>query len=125
MGIVIVLLFKCYFCIFVYFSVIILCSGIKIYNYIFVWMFYIFISLVLLMFVLILINYKGLCMLFVVSLVIIGCFLISYSELKIGEIVFYYGGILFFLFGVWVNGSFYYFFCKFIEKGIKIIYSSI
>ena len=125
MGIVIALLPKCHFCVLAYSSAITLCSGTKIYNHTPAWTSYISIGLALLTLALILINYKGLRTLLAASLVIIGCLLISYSELKTGEIAFYYGGTFSLLFGVWVNGSFYHFFRKFTEKGTKITHSSI
>ncbi len=123
-GVVIALLPKCHFCILAYSSAITLCSGTKIYNHSPAWTSYISIGLALLTLALILINYKGLRTLFAASLVIIGCLLISYSELKTGEIAFYYGGTFALLFGVWVNGSFYHFFRKFTEKRTEITHTS-
>lgn len=123
-GVLIVLLPKCHFCLLAYSSAITLCSGTKIYNHSPAWTSYISISLALLTLALVLINYKGLRTLFAASLVIIGCLLISYSELKTGEIAFYYGGTFALLFGVWVNGSFYHFFRKFTEKRTKITHTS-
>lgn len=124
MGVVIALLPKCHFCMLAYSSAITLCSGTKIYNHSPAWTSYISISLALLTLALILVNYKGLRTLLAATLVIIGCLLISYSELKTGEIAFYYGGTFALLFGVWVNGSFYHFFRKFTEKKREFTHTS-
>lgn len=124
-GILIALLPKCHFCLLAYSSAITLCSGTKIYNHSPGWTSYISIGLALITLFLILVNYKGIRTLLAATLVISGCLLISYSELKTGEIVFYYWGTFCLLFGVWVNGSFYYFFRRFILKKRQRLTSSV
>lgn len=114
-GLFIALLPKCHFCILAYSSAITLCSGTTLYHHTPIWTSYISVFLSLFTFLLVLWNFRGIRTIIAGFMVIVGCFLISYSELKTGELTYYYWGTVSLLTGVWVNGSFYYFFRKFMR----------
>ncbi|MCB9275152.1 MAG: hypothetical protein H6564_14005 [Lewinellaceae bacterium] len=110
MGILIVLLPKCPFCLLAYSSAITLCSGVKVYQHEPGWPSWISIGLASLTLALVLWNYKGRRTLFAAALILSGSYFILSSELQTGELAVYYLGAALLLSGVWVNGSFRYVF---------------
>lgn len=109
-GLLIVLLPKCPFCILTFSSAITLCSGAKIYQHAPGWASFISIGLAAATLALLAWNYKGRRTLAAAALVLVGSYFIISSELWTGELAEYYWGAFFLLLGVWVNGSFYFFF---------------
>ncbi|MCO6489891.1 MAG: hypothetical protein J5I98_15855 [Phaeodactylibacter sp.] len=109
-GLLIVLLPKCPFCILTFSSAITLCSGAKIYQHAPGWASFISIGLAAATLALLAWNYKGWRTLAAAALVLAGSYFIISSELWTGELAEYYWGAFFLLLGVWVNGSFYFFF---------------
>ena len=69
----------------------------------------------------ILLNYRGSRTWLAAALVLTGSFLIIRSELLTGDLTLYYYGVIALLFGIWVNGSFYYFLDKWIRPAFKSI----
>ncbi|MEZ4954140.1 MAG: hypothetical protein R2825_11240 [Saprospiraceae bacterium] len=118
-GVVIALLPKCPFCIMAYSSAITLCSGAKIYDHNPTWVSYISIVLAALTFFLILWNYKGRRTIASAAMILTGSYFILDSELRTGDFENYYWGVGSLLFGVWVNGSFGYFYRKYFGKESK------
>lgn len=109
-GILIAILPKCPFCIAAYSSAIVLCSGNKIYNQAPDWTNFISIGLAVLTLLMILFNFRGKRTWYAVGLVIVGSALIIRTELFTGALEEYYFGALALLLGVWLNGSFLYFY---------------
>ena len=109
-GLLIVLLPKCPFCILTFSSAITLCSGAKIYQHAPSWASFISIGLAALTLLLLAWNYKGRRTLGAAALVLLGSWFIISSELQTGELAEYYWGAFFLLLGVWMNGSFLFFF---------------
>ena len=114
-GLLIILLPKCPFCILTFSSAITLCSGAKIYQHAPGWASFISIGLAAATLLLLAWNYKGLRTIGAVSLVLLGSYFIISSELRTGELAEYYWGAFFLLLGVWMNGSFYFFFRKWVR----------
>ena len=120
-GLLIILLPKCPFCILTFSSAITLCSGAKIYQHAPGWASFISIGLAASTLLLLLWNYKGLRTIGAASLVLLGSYFIISSELWTGELAEYYGGAFFLLLGVWMNGSFYFFFRQWVKPGYEFI----
>ncbi len=121
-GIIIAILPKCPFCVLAYGSALTLCSGAKIYQHAPNWASYISIALAILTLGLILWNYKGRRTLAAAAMIIAGSVLLIDSELRTGELTTYYWGVAFLLIGVWVNGSFRYFYRRFFRPVINKIF---
>lgn len=120
-GIFIAVLPKCPFCIMAYSSAITLCSGAKLYNHNPTWVSWISIGLAALTLFFVLWNYKGVRTLIAAGLVLAGsCFILD-SELRTGDFQNYYLGTFSLLLGVWVNGSFQYFFKKWMRPIVDSI----
>ena len=119
-GVAIALLPKCPFCIMAYSSAITLCSGAKIYDHNPTWVSYISIGLAVLTLFFVLWNYKGTKTLIAAGLVLLGSYFILDSELRTGDFENYYWGVFSLLIGVWVNGSFGYFYKKYFKPSPKI-----
>jgi len=64
----------------------------------------------------ILLNYRGKRTWLALLMVLSGSTLIIRSELLTGALEAYYWGSILLIAGVWVNGSFYYFFKKWIHR---------
>lgn len=109
-GLLIAILPKCPFCILAYSSAATLCSGAKIYNHSPAWTSWISIALAAFILLSLLWNYKGYRTLLAAGLAFLGSALVLSSELYTGELATYYLGAALLLFGIWVNGSFRYFF---------------
>ena len=111
-SIFIALLPKCPFCIMAYSSAITLCSGAKLYDHSPTWISWISIGLAALTLFFVLWNYKGSRTMVAAVLVLAGSYFILDSELRTGDVQNYYLGSFSLMLGVWVNGSFQYFFKK-------------
>lgn len=120
-GLLIVLLPKCPFCILTFSSAITLCSGVKIYQHAPSWASFISIGLAAITLALLAWNYKGGRTLGAAGLVLIGSYFIISSELWTGELKEYYWGAFFLLLGVWVNGSFLFFFRQWVKPVYALI----
>ena len=120
-GLAILLLPKCPFCILTFSSAITLCSGAKIYQHAPGWASFISIGLAALTLFLLAWNYKGARTLLAAGLVLAGSYFIISSELWTGELAEYYWGAFFLLLGVWVNGSFYFFFRRWVRPVYEFI----
>lgn len=118
-GILIAVLPKCPFCVMAYSSAITLCSGAKLYDHNPTWISYISIGLALFTLVLIIYNYKGTRTWFAAAMVIFGSVLILDSELRTGDFQNYYWGAGSLLLGVWINGSFAYFYKKYFQPKLS------
>ncbi|MCB9350060.1 MAG: hypothetical protein H6573_21515 [Lewinellaceae bacterium] len=92
-----------------------MCSGAKIYQHAPGWASFISIGLAAATLLLLAWNYKGPRTIGAVSLVLLGSYFIISSELRTGELAEYYWGAFFLLLGVWMNGSFYFFFRKWVR----------
>ncbi|MEO1260876.1 MAG: hypothetical protein AAFZ15_18905 [Bacteroidota bacterium] len=114
-GIAIALLPKCPFCVMAYSSAITLCSGAKLYDHSPTWVSYISIFLAVLTLALVLWNYKGRRTWIASLLVLFGSYFILDSELRTGDFENYYWGVGSLLLGVWINGSFSYFYKKYFK----------
>jgi len=120
-GLLIVLLPKCPFCILAFSSAITLCSGAKIYQHAPSWASFISIGLAAVTLLLVLWNYKGMRTLGAAALVLSGSYFIISSELRTGDLAEYYWGAFFLLLGVWMNGSFYYFFRQWVRPAYDFV----
>lgn len=114
-GILIAILPKCPFCILAYSSAITLCSGKTLYNHAPIWSSYISIGLACLVLLFILLNYRGIRTVLALITALVGVIFLIISELFTGELSFYYWGSSLLFFGIWMNGSLYYFYRKFME----------
>ena len=114
-GLVIAFLPKCPFCIMAYSSAITLCSGAQIYDHNPTWVSYISIGLAALTLIIVLWNFKGIRTWIAATLVLLGSYFILDSELRTGDFENYYWGVGCLLMGVWVNGSFGYFYKRFLR----------
>ena len=101
---------KCPFCILTYTSAITICSSKSLGSYAPHWTSWISIAFATLTLIVTLYNYKGQRTLIASALIVAGSALIVYSELFTGLLQPYYWGCGILIFGVWVNGSFMYFF---------------
>lgn len=110
LGVFIAILPKCPFCILTYSSALTLCSGATVYDHAPGWTSYISILLVLVTLFLILLNRKGAKTYWAAAAVLIGGAMITYSELYTGSLSTYYWGTTILIIGVWINGSFSYFY---------------
>lgn len=120
-GIFIALLPKCPFCIMAYSSAITLCSGAKLYNHNPTWVSWISILLAVLRCFSFSITI-GVRTFVAAALVLVGsCFILD-SELRTGDFQNYYLGTFSLLLGVWVNGSFQYFFKKWMRPIVDSIW---
>ena len=71
----------------------------------------------------ILVNYRGKRTLISAFLALTGSALIIWTELFTGELTYYYYGAITLLIGIWVNGSFYFFYRQWIKPLIIQIQS--
>ncbi len=117
----IVILPKCPFCVLTFSSAITLCSGAKIYQHAASWASFISIGLAAITLALLAWNYKGRRTLGAAALVLLGSYFIISSELWTGELAEYYWGAFFLLLGVWVNGSFYFFFRQWVRPAFDFV----
>lgn len=101
-----------------YSSAITLCSGAKMYDHDPTWVSYISIGLALFTFLLVLWNYKGFRTIVAALMVVIGSYFIIDSELRTGDYDYYYLGVFGLMCGVWVNGSFGYFYRRYLKPAI-------
>lgn len=111
-GILIALLPKCPWCILAYSSAITMCSGSKLYTPTESWTTYLPILFSFITLGLILYKYKGKKTIVAALLVLFGSGLILNATFYYGNASEYLIGTCILLFGVWVNGSFLYFFNK-------------
>lgn len=72
---------------------------------------------------LVLFNYKGKRTLWAAGLILIGSMFMLLAKLHTGWILDYYIGTLFLLLGVWVNGSFRYFYKRFFRPAWEALAS--
>jgi len=112
-GLLIALLPKCPWCILAYSSAITMCSGTKFYTPTDSWTTYLPISFAVFTLALLLYNYKGKKTILAATLVLLGSCLILDATFYYGDATAYYFGSLTLLFGVWINGSFFFFVRKF------------
>ncbi len=110
-GILIALIPKCPFCILAYSSAISLCCSAKV-VYTPEWTSWLSVILAFITLSGIILNYRGKRTWFAALLVVLGSLLIIQAELFTGELGEYYYGAAALLLGVWINGSFLYFFKK-------------
>ncbi len=114
-GLLVAILPKCPFCIMAYSSTVALCSGSQLYGHNPGWTSYLLVGLAFLTLLLILVNYKGYRTIIAAGLVILGSLLVLSEEFFTGDIAHYNWGTLLLLLGVWVNGSFQYFYRKWVK----------
>lgn len=120
-GLLIIVLPKCPFCVLTFSSAITLCSGAKIYQHVPGWASFISIGLAALILALLAWNYKGRRTLGAAALALLGSYFIISSELRTGELGEYYRGAFFLLLGVWMNGSFYFFFRQWVRPAYDFV----
>ena len=118
-GLFIALLPKCPWCILAYSSAITMCSGTKFYMPTNSWTTYLPIAFAIITLLLVLTNFRGKRTYLASLLIVLGSALLLHSTFYYGEENAYYLGTFLVLFGVWVNGSFYYFFNK-IKQQIQL-----
>lgn len=111
-GILIAILPKCPFCLMAYSGAVTLCSGSTLYPN--AGSYAIYITGILSLFVLFIIclNYKGKQTLKSFSITLIGIVILLTSQFIIIDQYLYYLGAATMLFGIWYNGSFFYFYKK-------------
>lgn len=114
-GLLVAIIPKCPFCIMAYSSTFAMCGGSRMTGHVPPWTSYLLVGLAFLTLILILINYKGYRTLAAAGLVIAGSGLVLAEEFFTGEIAHYNLGALLLLLGVWVNGSFQYFYRKWMQ----------
>lgn len=112
-GIFIAILPKCPFCLMAYSGAVTLCSGNTLYPN--AGSYAIYLTAILSVFVLLIIafNYKGRRTIVSFTLALFGMLLLLTSQFIIIDQVLYYIGAAILLFGIWYNGSFFYFYKKY------------
>lgn len=121
-SILIVFLPKCSFCILSYSSTIALCSGASWSNHAPGWTSWISVGLSFFTLLMILLNYRDVRTWIAAALVGVGGIGITYAEMVSGDLSFYYLGASIMLLGVWVNGSYYYVYRRWVKPFyLKII----
>jgi len=114
-AILVAILPKCPFCIMAYSGAITMCSG-NMYPNIGGWSSYLTMGLAIMVIIGILFNYKGTKSLIAASISLIGiAFLVSSQFYSIGQ-TNYYIGVFFIFFGIWFNGSFFYFYHRYFNS---------
>lgn len=114
-GILIALLPKCPFCILAYTSSVAVCGGAGMLEHAPVWTSYISIGLAALTMSFIGLRYRGTRTLYGLALAFMGGVMITYAELFSGSLSWYQTGAALLLLGVWVNGSFLFFWRKAVD----------
>lgn len=121
-SIIIVLLPKCSFCVLSYSSAIVLCSGITVSDHASSWTSWISISLSFITLLFTLLNFRGIRTIIASLFILVGSGFIFSAELINGQLGYYHFGTLLLLLGIWLNGSFYYVFYRWIQPIIKFIW---
>jgi len=114
-GILIALLPKCPFCILSFTSAITVCSSKGLTTYSPHWTSFISIAFAALTILIVAYNYKGIKTQVALFFILTGSALVIYSELFSGLLQPYYLGSSILLLGVWINGSFIFFYNKFLS----------
>lgn len=102
-----------------YSSAITLCSGATIYDHNPTWTSFISIGLAALTLFFVLWNFKGKRTWVAAAMVFLGSLFILDSELRTGDYGWYYFGVANLFLGVWVNGSFAYFYRKYFKVDLN------
>jgi hypothetical protein len=110
--ILIAVLPKCPFCVLAYSSAITLCSGHKVLGDAVGWGSWLCLALAAFTLLMILLNYRGRRTWLAATLVLLGSALIIRTEWFTANLNDYYLGVFLLMMGIWLNGSFYYFFRK-------------
>ncbi len=107
---------KCPFCIMAYSGAITLCSGTKMYPHADTTFSYISIGLAAFVMLSILLNYKGNKTRYALTFTCIGMLLLVLSQFYWISEYLYYTGVGFLFFGIWYNGSFNFFYQKYMAR---------
>lgn len=111
-GILIAILPKCPFCLMAYSGAVTLCSGNMLYPNAGSLSAYITLGLSAFILVIIFLNYKGKRTIQSLIIATIGVFLLYISQFIYLNSYIYYLAVITLLFGIWYNGSFFYFYNK-------------
>jgi len=111
-GILIAILPKCPFCLMAYSGAVTLCSGNTLYPNAGGYSAYITVGLSLFILIIIYLNYKGKRTFHSLLITLSGVVLLLISQFIYINSYLYYGGVALLLFGIWYNGSFFYFYKK-------------
>ena len=107
---------KCPFCIMAYSGAVTLCSGTTMYPHADTTTSYLSLSLALFVMLSIYFNYKGKKTKYALFLTFIGMLLLMSSQLYWISEYLYYAGVGFLFFGIWYNGSFTFFYQKYLTS---------
>ena len=120
LSLLIALLPKCPFCIFGYTSVMTMCSGATLQSHTKGnFAAYLPIVLAILVIFSLVMNYKGQKTLWALNLAVFGGALVAWASLMTGNLMAYFGGASLIFFSVFLNGSFLFFWKKFIKHIFK------
>jgi len=112
-AVVVAILPKCPFCIMAYSGAVTMCSGMK-YPNIGSWNAYFSLGLAVFVLLGILLNRRGQRTWIALAIASLGILLLFISQFLIISMSNYYLGVILLFFGIWYNGSFHYFFGKFL-----------
>ena len=118
-AIFIAILPKCPFCIMAYSGAMSMCSGKMLFPNADTYSGYFIVAISFIVILGIILNYKGTQTWWAVSFAILGSVIIGISQfITLSEHIYYLGAFVLF-FGIWLNGSFTYFYNKFLQKTFK------
>lgn len=112
-GIIIAILPKCPFCLMAYSGAVTLCSGNTLYPNVGGYSAYITVGLSLFILIVIVSNYKGKRTLQSLLITTVGVCILLISQFLYINSSLYYLAVCVLLFGIWYNGSFFYFYKKY------------
>ncbi len=117
-AILIAILPKCPFCIMAYSGAMSLCSGKMLYPHANSSAGYIIVGIALIVLLGIVFNFRGRRTWIAATIAGLGICLLAISQFYYISEVLYYVAVVLLFFGVWFNGSFYYFYDRFINRKI-------
>ena len=115
-AMVVAILPKCPFCIMAYSGAISMCSGNNLYPHAGSYMSYVTLLLALVVLIGIAFNFKDNRTWTALAIAIIGITLVYLSQFIFISAIYYYLGVSLLFFGIWYNGSFFYFYRRYLKN---------